>query len=272
MVQQYYVDQVTDFSERELQSVAEAVETPFCLLGGWAVYCHVNNGFRDEHDRGYIGSRDIDLGLHIDPDWDAEELAESSIAQSLERIRELGYIESRFGFVQDFDRETGERISEEEAGDLSLHEVFQVYIDLIPDTVELDGFEEAFGFRPPAETLLKPVFEDDKFEVLDDYVSWSPPESAIIVKPELLAAMKIRALPDRDKSHKRVKDIADLHALLWYVKDYNEIKADVLEHVSDSDIEQLDAATDQGLYENAADLLQIDSQIIQASINRLIQE
>jgi len=271
MVQQYYVDQITDFSERELESVAEAVEPPFCLLGGWAVYCHVNTGFEEEHGRGYIGSRDIDLGLHIDPDWDAEELAESSIAQSLEQIRELGYTDSRFGFVQNFDRETGERISEEEASELSLHEVFQVYIDLISDTTELDAFEEAFGFRPPAEPLLKPVFEDDKFESLNEHVSWSSPDSAIVVKPELLAAMKIRALPDRDKSHKRVKDIADLHALLWYVKDYNEIKADVLEHVSESDIEQLDAATDQQLYENAAGLLQIEPALIQASINRLIQ-
>jgi hypothetical protein len=174
--------------------------------------------------------------------------------------------------VQNFDRETGERISEEKAKNLSLHEVFQVYIDLIPDTTELDASEEAFGFRPPAEPLLKPVFEEDKFEPLDKYVSWSPPDSAIMVEPELLAAMKIRALPDRDKSHKRVKDIADLHALLWYVTDYNEIKNSVLEHVSETDIEQLDVATDQQFYENAANLLQIDPAIIQASIDRLTQE
>lgn len=271
MVQQYYVNQITEFSERELQSVAEAMEPPLCLLGGWAVYCHVTPGFEEEHGRSYIGSRDIDLGLHIDPDWNADELAENSIVRSLDLIQELGYTESRFGFVQNFDRETDERISEEEASELSLHEVFQVYIDLIPDTTELDAFEKAFGFRPPAEPLLKPVFEKDQFEPLDKYVSWSSPDSAIIVKPELLAAMKIRALPDRDESHKRVKEIADLHALLWYVKDYNEIKNSILEHVSETDIEQLDIATGQQLYENAANLLQIDSQLVQALIDRLLQ-
>ena len=52
MVRQYYVDQITDFSERELESVAKAVEPPFCLLGGWAVYCHANTGFEEEHGRG----------------------------------------------------------------------------------------------------------------------------------------------------------------------------------------------------------------------------
>jgi hypothetical protein len=96
-------------------------------------------------------------------------------------------------------------------------------------------------------------------------------DEKLIVPPELLAAMKIRSLPDRDKSHKRVKDVADLHALLWYVKDYSEIQTEVLNYVSESDIESLEDAVGETVFEDAAQLLQIDQQLITESIQQLIQ-
>lgn len=120
-----------------------------------------------------------------------------------------------------------------------MHAVFQVYVDVIPDTTDLGTFRDVFGFKPPAEPLLSPVFEDNKGEPLSEHVSWSPSSGKLIVSAELLAAMKIRSLPDRDKSHKRVKDVADLHALLWYVKDYGEMKEQVLEYTSQSDLDRL---------------------------------
>jgi len=84
-----------------------------------------------------------------------------------------------------------------------------------------------------------------------------------------LAAMKIRSLQDRDKSHKQVKDVADLHALLWYVKDYAEMKTGIKEYVSEQDLSRLDEALSQQVFENAGQLLQISSQIIAESIRRL---
>jgi hypothetical protein len=102
-------------------------------------------------------------------------------------------------------------------------------------------------------------------------VSWSPSAEKLIVSPELLAAMKIRSLPDRDKSHKRVKDVADLHALLWYVTDYADMKTGVLEYVSDSDVEQCADAVDDPTLKDAATLLQIEPQLISDSINRLLR-
>lgn len=83
--------------------------------------------------------------------------------------------------------------------------------------------------------------------------------------------MKIRSLPDRDKSHKRVKDISDLHALLWYVKDYAQMKTITLEHVSDADLERLEEAIDETIYQSAAQLLQIEQKLIKGSIERLLQ-
>lgn len=152
-----------------------------------------------------------------------------------------------------------------------MHEVFQVYVDLIPDTTELDSFRDVFGFKPPAEPLLEPVFEAGTGRPLADFVSWSPPAETLIVPPELLVAMKIRSFPDRDKSHKRVKDIADLHALLWYVTDYAEMKAGALEYVSDADVARFADAVDDPVFEDAATLLQIETQLISDSVTRLLR-
>lgn len=149
--------------------------------------------------------------------------------------------------------------------------MFQVYIDVIPDTTELDEFRDVFGFKPPAEPLLAPVFDEGQGGELAAYVSWSPPAGKLIVSPELLAAMKIRSLPDRDKSHKRVKDVADLHALLWYVTDYTEMKTSALEYVSDSDVDQFTEAVNDKVFEDAATLLQIEPQLISDSVTRLLR-
>lgn len=202
MVRQYYVPQITEISRQELQSIFEAAEPPVCLLGGWAVHLHVNQGFQREHGREYIGSRDIDLGIHVDPVWGQNELRENSIGRTLAEIENLGYSRSRFGFVKAFDRDDNSQLSKAETRTRPQHQFFEVYVDIIPDTTDVASFNDAFGFRPPAEPLLKPVFKDDKGTPLVEYVPWTVAESVQIVPPELLAAMKIRSLPDRDKDHK----------------------------------------------------------------------
>jgi hypothetical protein len=75
----------------------------------------------------------------------------------------------------------------------------------------------------------------------------------------------------QDKSHKRVKDVADLHALLWYVKDYGEMKTQALEYVSEADLGRLGESVDETVFENAPRLLQIDQELISNSITRLLQ-
>jgi hypothetical protein len=262
---------VTALSEQELHAVFDAAQPPVCLLGGWAVHLHVTPGFHAAHGREYIGSRDIDIGVHIDGSWTGEDRPETSIGDTISAIEDLGYTKSRFGFVQHFLRDSQDRISEAEASEYSMHEVFQVYVDVIPDTTELDWFRDVFGFKPPAEPLLAPVFEEGKGEPLAEYVSWTPSAENLIVSPEVLAAMKIRSLPDRDKSHKRVKDIADLHALLWYVRDYADMRTATLKYVSDSDVEQLADAIADPVFEDAASLLQIERQLVSDSITRLLR-
>ena len=266
-----YAEAVTGLSEGELQDVLRVAEPPICLLGGWAVHLQVTEGFRDTHGRDYIGSRDIDIGLHVDEDWTADDITDSPVGETLERVEEkLEYRRGRSGFYQQFHRDTGERLDDDQARDLASHNVFRVDIDVIPDTTKLDAFESALGFRPPAEPLLEPVFSDQTGEPLEEYVDWSVSKDIQIAPPAALAAMKVRAFPDRDKSHKRLKDLADLHSLLWYVADYDDVKAAALEQLTDEDLDAFEAAIDSDLYERTARLIDVDGTALRQSIERLV--
>lgn len=120
-----YVETVTTLSEGELQEVFSAAVPPVCLLGGWAVHLQVTSGFQDAHNRPYIGSRDIDLGIHVNPSWSADELRNAPVATTLKRIEtDLRYSRGRFGFYQQFHRESNDRLDEEAVRDLPAHTSF----------------------------------------------------------------------------------------------------------------------------------------------------
>lgn len=267
-----YAEAVTRLSEGELQEVLSVAEPPICLLGGWAVHLHVTSGFRSVHDRAYIGSRDIDLGIHVDPRWSPEEIATSTVATTLDRIEtDLGYQRGRFGFYQEFHRETGERLDEASARGEPPHNVFRLDIDIMPDTPDLDAFQDAFGFRPPAESLLEPVFATDAGEPLDEIVDWDVPTEALIAPASILGAMKVRAVPQRDTSHKLLKDLADLHALLWYVTDYEEIRMAIRGRLTEEDVTRFASMATDDLYSRTARLIDIDPAIVQQSITGLVE-
>lgn len=272
MVRQYYVDEITNLSEQELRPVCETVDPPACLLGGWAVHLHVDPGFQEAYGRGYIGSRDIDLGFHIDPSWNEDTLPNTSIGRSLRNLEDQGYVPLSFRLVRYFNRDTGDNITEEESKQLPPHQVFQLFLDIIPDTDDLDTFHDVFGFRPPSEPLLQHAFEDDAAEPLSSYRAWDLPDTMRIADADLLAAMKIRSIPHRDKDQKRVKDLADLHALLWYVTDYAAMQTEALQWVSHEDVEQMQTHMDEQGYRDAADLLGVDQALIRDSIKQLIVE
>ena len=141
---------------------------------------------------------------------------------------------------------------------------------MIPDTDDLDTFHDVFGFRPPAEPLLSPVFTDDAAEPLTAFHEWNIPADMQIVEPDLLATMKVRSIPDRNRDQKRVKDVADLHALLWYVREYGAMRSDVRSWVTESDLDQLRDHVDDGVYAEAADLLQIDTDLVRDSVEQLM--
>ena len=266
-----YAEAVTNHSEGELREILGVAEPPISLLGGWAVHLHVTPGFEDTHGRSYIGSRDIDLGIPVDPKLSSEDLIESEVATTFDRIKsDLGYHRGRFGFYQQFHRETGERLDDEAARKEPPHNVFRVDIDILPDTSKLDAFHEAFGFRPPAEPLLKPVFADETGERLTDYVEWDVPEGMYIPPASFMAAMKVRSLPQRDKSHKRLKDLADLFGLLWYVSDYDEMRSSVKEILTENDLPRFASMATEDLIESTARLIDVEAITVEQSIRGLV--
>jgi hypothetical protein len=268
-----YSDEVTAFSESELQQLLEVTSPPVCLLGGWAVHLHVTEAFKAENGREYIGSRDIDLGVHVEPGWDVETLQSNPVSATLTAIEsEIEYNRGRFGFYQYFHRMTKERLSDEEAADYPQHEIFRLDIDVLPSTEALDAFVEAFGFRPPADPLLDPVFTDGQFRVLNEFIEWDAPPEVRLAPRAILAAMKVRAFPYRDKSHKRRKDLADLHALLWYGSDFNELRSEVTDHLSHEGITRFTDAVTEAEFSNAAGLIDVDATVLQQSIQRLLAQ
>jgi len=81
--------------------------------------------------------------------------------------------------------------------------------------------------------------------------------------------MKIRAFPERDKSHKQLKDLADLHALLWYTGDYGDMRSAVRDRVPDDDVDIFQRAVIDTLYQQAGSLTGVDSTVVRQSIEQL---
>jgi len=79
-----YPEFETRTSYKYLQKVISALEEPICIIGGWAVFFHVNKSFQKAQGRPYLGSRDIDLGFHLDKNATIEQMKNSSLAKSIE--------------------------------------------------------------------------------------------------------------------------------------------------------------------------------------------
>lgn len=115
---------------------------------------------------------------------------------------------------------------------------------------------------------LTTVFEEGQTVALDSLVDWDT-DTVLPTRP-VLAAMKIRAFPMRDKSHKRVKDIADTHAVVWYGGEYGRIQSEFPTHVTDQDLDRFDTQVTPTDYDAAADLIGVDSGTVQQSIEQLL--
>ncbi len=200
----------TKTSQKQLIQIFKSLKGPVCLLGGWAVFHIVNKNFEKANGRSYIGSRDIDIGFHIDKDWTEKQLRESDFVSALSTIEKVGFSSVSFRLVKDFDIDTGKEISPEESVKLPLHQIFQLFIDPIVDYIH-PKIKDILGFVPIDEPLLSLLFQNRMHTTIDIFG-----REAILPKPELLLAMKLNSAPRRDKESKRIKDIADIYALMWY--------------------------------------------------------
>lgn len=202
-----YPAKETGMSFEYLEKVVSVLDEPICLIGGWAVYFTVNQNYKASTGKDYIGSRDIDLGFHID---EKQELGKSAFGKAVKKLEEEGFKEVGGRMVKDLDYDTGKEVKSEEAKTKPMYELQKMYVDLMVDHIpENMQDKEKMVFD---EELLTYVFDDEKHrEELEQFNKklWMP-------QPHLLLAMKIKVLPGRQKDHKREKDIADIAAILLF--------------------------------------------------------
>lgn len=199
-----------EISEKYLNGILKRIKGGICLLGGWATYHIVNKYFEAATGRRYIGSRDIDIGFHIDKNWSVEELKNSEFSTALHLLEQMHFRWVSFRLFKEFDRDTGRELTPEESAGLPLYKIFQLYVDPIVDNIH-SKIEELFGFIPIDEPLLSFVFFDGLFVKVKLFEV-----EVIMPKPHLLLAMKLNSVIHRDREYKKIKDIADIFALLWF--------------------------------------------------------
>ena len=237
-----YKEFETRTSYMYLKEVINSLKEPICILGGWAVFFHVNKRFERAQGRFYLGSKDIDLGFQM-----KVKLKETTLAQTIKILKEkLRFKPLSFRFMKEIHTETEEEL--EEGNTVPTHFIFPMYVDLIVDVIPKD-FRKTFGFNPIDEPLLKHVFNDEGSVVVNEFS-----RKLLLPSSEVLLAMKVNSLPNRDKDHKRIKDICDIFALLWYTELKPE-QINLSKYVSKKDIiKTVETITNQDLDKVAANV------------------
>jgi len=205
-----YLPHETELSQAELKSILTHISKPACVIGGWAVYLTVGKNFSAEHGREYLGSRDIDLGFHIEKAWTSDELKASDLALAIRNLTDMGFEPISFRYVKHFHTETRKQLIGQAARETALYEMFDLYVDPVVDYLHPQT-RDALGFVPIDEPLLEWVFVQQESRKLDLY-----DRRVVLPSAHVLLATKLRSVLKRDKEHKRIKDIADIVALSWY--------------------------------------------------------
>ena len=110
-----YEDYETEISHDTLSKVVSALPAPVCLLGGWAVYYTVNANYSASTGNSYHGSKDIDLGFHLEDDATDKLLRESALARSIKSLRGMGFRSMSVRMFKEYHRETRLLLSEAKA-------------------------------------------------------------------------------------------------------------------------------------------------------------
>ncbi len=253
-----YDDMEVKTSGKYLAEVLGSIEEPIVVLGGWAVRFLVNDRYRENTGRDYLGSRDIDLGFHMGSD-----LGNSAFAKAMRKLeKDLGFKNQSFRLYKETHSETGKDLTPEDAEKLPSYMVFPMYVDLIVDTIP-PGFRDKFGFSPIDEPLIAPIFTDKDCRIVREEFGktlWLP-------TAELMIAMKMKSHPTRDKEHKRIKDVCDISALLLFGAFSNE-KDGISQHLSSTDIGKFKEALSPKDVAEAARIIGMEQEIIKGALAR----
>ena len=73
------------------------------------------------------------------------------------------------------------------------------------------NIEKVLGFIPADEPLLTKIFEEKLYKTTNEFGV-----EILLPNPEALLSTKLNWVLERTKDHKRIKDIADIYALIFY--------------------------------------------------------
>lgn len=260
-----YEEYETEISRSNLSRVVSTLPTPVCLLGGWAVFYTVNPRYRADTGRSYHGSKDIDLGFHIERDATTESLRESVLANAIESLKGTGFRSMGVRLFKEYHRETNLVLTEAKAKKTPSYNIFHLYVDLLVDNAP-SGIKKAIGFTPFDEKLLTHVFEGRMSSPIDEFAM-----PVILPAPPLLLAMKMASLPSRTKDHKKLKDVMDVYALIWYSgMTVKNLRRDVSELVSNDSMTKMLSSIGRSDYEQAADALGVDRAELESVIKNFV--
>ena len=261
-----YTEFETETSYRYLKRLINFLNEPVCLLGGWAVYMTVNENFKREYGRNYLGSRDIDLGFHVDRNLNEDQLKNSALARSLSLLEEDGFKLLGFRYYKEIHYETGEELTPEEAKNTPTYNIFTIYVDPVVDNIH-PSFKKMFGFVPVDETLLTFVFKNRRYRrelIKSNKLLWIP-------SPEILIATKIKSIPDRTKDEKLVKDLCDTYAFGWYSGVALKTLKNSLQNILPSKyLEKSRNCLKEEVFKECGDVLGIDAKVIKNVVYNLL--
>lgn len=256
-----YESNEIELSRNYLKEVIGSIDEPIVVIGGWAVYFLVNDKYKENTGRNYIGSRDIDLGFKMG----GGELDKTTFARSYNiLINNLGFTPQSFRLFKQIHADTGEVLNSNNAKEIPLHQIIPIYVDLIVNSIPM-GFQDKFGFTPIDEPLLDHVFKSKQYrKEIKEFG-----RIIYVPNPLILLATKLKSYPNRDKDHKRIKDACDIAALLMFNSEEIE-RIELKELIKPETLEQFKNTFNKEEIKMVSEIIDIDKSVVEASILKIL--
>ncbi|MBS3777791.1 MAG: nucleotidyl transferase AbiEii/AbiGii toxin family protein [Candidatus Thermoplasmatota archaeon] len=256
-----YDQNITDISFQTLKELLELVDFPICLCGGWAVYFTVNEYFKKQKDMNYIGSQDIDIGFSLQPMMSKSELELTNLFKMIHLLEQNDYVPSLLGYKKDIPFDEYSNHSQDEGK----NQTFAIYVDIIVNSYPpsyQDIYQQSF-FEAP---IIEKIYNYEQYHVKLPNIS----KYVFMPSREMIAAMKILSLPSRGRQHKKVKDLCDLYALIWFAeKSPENIIYEISQLLKPASFKRLKAKINKKLIEECEYLLNEPKGAIDTIMNQI---
>ena len=257
----------TEISRANLSTVAANVPSPLCILGGWAVFLLTNENFKKQHGNEYHGSKDIDLGFYFNEQEDEKSLKKSLFNKSITALKQIGFNPQSFRMVQIYHSETMNPLTEDESKRIPSYNLFYLYVDLLVNRIP-ERMYDVLRIRPASEPMITEIFEKQLYRTTAAFGV-----DILLPNPEVLLATKLKWVLERTKDHKKIKDIADIYALIWYTDtDISQLKKSVASLISQDSIDKIISSFTQTELKSVSNAIGVDVERIKSVLNSFISE